>query len=106
MRRPTSCTRRRATIALVLLAALLAAGGATHLAFAQQDPGALRQHIDQQKAREQQLASAAARLGRLERAASHAVDVLSGRLAQAQSDLRAWGALLGRGGGRESESRQ
>jgi peptidoglycan hydrolase CwlO-like protein len=94
MRRPTSCTRRRATIALVLLVALVAAGGGTHLAFAQQDPGALRQKIERQKGREHRLASAAARLGRLENAAAHAVDVLSGRLAQAQADLQRWQARL------------
>jgi peptidoglycan hydrolase CwlO-like protein len=93
MRRRPSCTRLRSTIALVLLAALAAAAGATQFAAAQ-DPGALRRHIEQQKGREQQLASAAARLGRLERAASHAVDVLSGRLAEAQADLERWQARL------------
>jgi peptidoglycan hydrolase CwlO-like protein len=93
MRRRTLPTRHPATIAVVLLLALAAAGAATHLAVAQ-DPGALRHHIDRQKGRERQLASAAARLGRLERAASRAVDVLSTRLAQAQGDLARWQARL------------
>jgi peptidoglycan hydrolase CwlO-like protein len=93
MRRRRIPKRHRATTAVVLLIALAAAGGATHLAAAQ-DPGALRQHIDRQKGRERQLASAAARLGRLERAASHAVDVLAGRLAQSQADLQSWQARL------------
>jgi peptidoglycan hydrolase CwlO-like protein len=93
MRRRTLPTRHPATIAVVLLLALAAAGAATHLAAAQ-DPGALRHHIDRQKGRERQLASAAARLGRLERAASRAVDVLSTRLAEAQGDLARWEARL------------
>jgi peptidoglycan hydrolase CwlO-like protein len=93
MRRRTLPTRHPATIALVLVLAVCAVGAVTHLAVAQ-DPGALRHHIDRQKGRERQLASAAARLGRLERAAARAVDVLSGRLAEAQSDLARWQARL------------
>jgi peptidoglycan hydrolase CwlO-like protein len=94
MRRRTLPTRHPATIAVVLVLAVCAVGAAvTHLAVAQ-DPGTLRHHIDRQKGRERQLASAAARLGRLERAASRAVDVLSGRLAEAQSDLARWQARL------------
>jgi peptidoglycan hydrolase CwlO-like protein len=94
MRRRTLPTRHPATIAVVLVLAVCAVGAAvTHLAVAQ-DPGTLRHHIDRQKGRERQLASAAARLGRLERAASRAVDVLSGRLAEAQSDLARWEARL------------
>jgi peptidoglycan hydrolase CwlO-like protein len=93
MRRRTLPTRHPATIAVVLLLAVAGAGGATHLAAAQ-DPGALRHHIDRQKGRERQLASAAARLGRLERAAARAVDVLSTRLAEAQGDLVRWEARL------------
>jgi septal ring factor EnvC (AmiA/AmiB activator) len=93
MRRRTLPTRHPATIAVVLLLAIAAAGAATHLAMAQ-DPGALRHHIDRQKGRERQLASAAARLGRLERATARAVDVLSTRLAQAQGDLARWQARL------------
>jgi septal ring factor EnvC (AmiA/AmiB activator) len=93
MRRRRPRIRRRATIALVLLIALSAAGGATRLAAAD-DPGTLRNRIDRQKGQERQLASAAARLGRLERAASHSVDVLSGRLAESQADLQRWEARL------------
>ena len=80
-------------IAVVLLLAVAGAGGATHLASAQ-DPGTLRHHIDRQKSQERQLASAAARLGRLERATARAVDVMSTRLAQAQGDLARWEARL------------
>jgi peptidoglycan hydrolase CwlO-like protein len=93
MRRRKPPTRRPATFAVVLLLVLAAAGGATHLAIAQ-DPGALRHHIDRQKGRERQLASAAARLGRLEGAAARSVAVLSTRLAEAQSDLARWQARL------------
>jgi peptidoglycan hydrolase CwlO-like protein len=94
MRRRTFPTRHPATIVVVLLlVAVPAAVGVTHLAQAQ-DPGALRSHIDRQKGRERELASAAARLGRLERATSRAVAVMSGRLAEAQGDLARWQARL------------
>ena len=78
----------------MLLLALSLAGVATHLALAQQDPGSLRDRIQRQKGQERQLASAAARLGRLERAAARAVAVLEGRLADAQADLARWQARL------------
>jgi peptidoglycan hydrolase CwlO-like protein len=94
MRRRPFSTRRPATIAAMLLLALSVAGAATHLALAQQDPGSLRNRIQQQKGQERQLASAAARLGRLEAAASRAVDVLSRRLASAQADVVSWQARL------------
>jgi septal ring factor EnvC (AmiA/AmiB activator) len=93
MRRRTPRTRHWATFALVLLIALLVVGGATRLASAE-DPGTLRQHIQQKKGEERQLASAADRLGRLEAAAAHSVDVLSGRLAASQADLARWQAKL------------
>jgi peptidoglycan hydrolase CwlO-like protein len=93
MRRRNPRIRHRAVFALVLLVALVAGGGATRLASAE-DPGSLRQHIAHQKGQERQLASAADRLGRLERAASHSVDVLSGRLAASQADLERWQARL------------
>lgn len=94
MRRRTFPTRHPATIvAVLLLVALPTAVGVSHLAAAQ-DPGSLRSHIDRQKDRERQLGSAAARLGRLEQAASRAVAVMSGRLAEAQGDLAAWQARL------------
>jgi septal ring factor EnvC (AmiA/AmiB activator) len=92
MRRRPFSTRRPATIAAMLALAL--AGLATHLALAQQDPGSLRNRIEQQKGQERQLASAAARLGRLEQATSRAVAVLERRLADAQADLARWQARL------------
>ena len=95
MRRRTLPTRHPATLAVALLIALATGGIGTHLALAQ-DPGTLRHHIDSQKGRERQLASAAARLGRLEQATSHAVDVMAGRLTEAQGDLAAWQARLAR----------
>jgi peptidoglycan hydrolase CwlO-like protein len=93
MRRRLPLTRRPATIVAILALALPLAGGAAHLALAR-DPGPLRQHIERQKGQERALASAAARLGRLEAAASRAVDVLSGRLAAAQADLARWQGRL------------
>jgi septal ring factor EnvC (AmiA/AmiB activator) len=92
MRRRPFSTRRPATIAAMLAIGL--AGLGTHLALAQQDPGALRNRIQQQKGQERQLASAAARLGRLEQATSRAVAVLERRLAAAQADLASWQARL------------
>jgi septal ring factor EnvC (AmiA/AmiB activator) len=98
-RRPATSARRRfptrrpATIVAILLLAVPLAGAATHLALAR-DPGPLRDSIERQKGQERQLASAAARLGRLEAAASRAVDVLSRRLAAAQADLARWQARL------------
>ncbi|MEN3280110.1 MAG: hypothetical protein V7607_1250, partial [Solirubrobacteraceae bacterium] len=94
MRRRPFSTRRSATIAAALALALSLAGAATHLALAQQDPGSLRNRIQQQKGQERQLASAAARLGRLEQATSRAVAVLESRLAAAQADLARWQARL------------
>jgi septal ring factor EnvC (AmiA/AmiB activator) len=78
----------------MLVLALAVAGTATHLALAQQDPGSLRGKIERQKGQERQLASAAARLGRLEQATARAVTVLEGRLAAAQADLARWQAKL------------
>jgi peptidoglycan hydrolase CwlO-like protein len=95
MRRRKLPTRHPATLAVAFLLALATGGVGTHLALAQ-DPGTLRHHIDSQKGRERQLASAAARLGRLEQATSHAVDVMAGRLTEAQGDLAAWQARLAR----------
>ena len=93
MRRRTLPTRHPATIAVALLLAIAGAGGATHLASAQ-DPGTRRHHPLRQKSQERRLASAAARRGRLERATARAVDVMSTRLAQAQGDLARWEARL------------
>jgi septal ring factor EnvC (AmiA/AmiB activator) len=94
MRRRPFSTRRPATIAAVMALALSLAGVVAHLALAQQDPGSLRNRIEQQKGQERELASAAARLGRLEQATSRAVAVLERRLAAAQADLASWQARL------------
>ena len=94
MRRRTFPTRHPVTIvAVLLLVALSAAASVTHLAEAQ-NPGALRSHINRSKDRERELASAAARLGRLERATARAVAVMSGRLADTQGELARWQARL------------
>ena len=94
MRRRTFPTRHPATIvAVLLIVALPAAASVTHLAEAQ-NPGALRSHINRSKGRERELASAAARLGRFERATSRAVAVMSGRLAETQGELARWQARL------------
>ena len=94
MRRRTFPTRHPATIvAVLLLVALPTAIGVAHLAAAQ-DPGALRSHINRQKGVERQLASAAARLGRLESATSRAVAVMSARLSETQGELARWQARL------------
>src|SRR3954452_10784225 len=94
MRRRTFPTRHPPTIvAVLLLVALPTAVGVSRLAAAQ-DPGALRSHINRQKGVERQLASAAARLGRLERATSRAVAVMSARLSQTQAELARWQARL------------
>jgi peptidoglycan hydrolase CwlO-like protein len=52
-----------------------------------QSEGTLRGRIDQGRSREQALASAASRLGRLERAVTREVAVLESRLAEVQADL-------------------
>ena len=76
-------------IAALLLAALVAAAPAGG-----QSEGTLRDHIGSGKAQERSLASAAARLGRLERKAAREVAVLEGRLDAAQADLDAADARL------------
>jgi peptidoglycan hydrolase CwlO-like protein len=75
-------------IAVLLVAAVAAApaGG--------QSEGKLRDRIGSGKAQERSLASAAARLGELERRVSREVRVLEGRLGEAQSELDAADARL------------
>jgi septal ring factor EnvC (AmiA/AmiB activator) len=73
----------------VLLAALVAAAPAGG-----QSEGKLRDKIGSGKAQERSLASAAARLGRLETATAREVAVLEGRLAGAQRELDAADARL------------
>src|SRR3954454_143326 len=67
---------------------LLAVALSTTPAHAQSE-GTLRDRIGSGKAQERSLASAAARLGALERETSREVGILEGRLANAQSDLNA-----------------
>jgi septal ring factor EnvC (AmiA/AmiB activator) len=75
--------------AVFLLAALVAAAPAGG-----QSEGKLRDRIGAGKAQERSLASAAARLGKLERVTAREVAVLEGRLASAQSELDAADARL------------
>jgi len=79
--------------ATLLLAVLLLAAAAAAPAGGQSE-GRLRDRIGSGKAQERALASAAARLGRLERTTAREVTVLEGRLASAQSDLDAANARL------------
>ncbi|HWK25837.1 MAG TPA: transglycosylase family protein [Solirubrobacter sp.] len=76
-------------VAVTLLAALVAAAPAGG-----QSEGTLRDRIGAGKRQERTLASAATRLGRLERAATREVAVLEQRLADAQGDLDAADARL------------
>jgi peptidoglycan hydrolase CwlO-like protein len=89
---------RRHRIRAGLAAALAVVACATLLPHAARgtadDPGRLRDQIAGQKAHERVLASAAARLGRLEAQTSREIAVLSARLAAAQADLTAWEARL------------
>jgi septal ring factor EnvC (AmiA/AmiB activator) len=77
------------SVAALLFAALVAAAPA-----AGQSEGTLRDKIGAGKAQERSLASAAARLGRLERTTAREVAVLEGRLAGAQRELDAADARL------------
>jgi len=83
-------------IALALLIACLLAGtGATapH-ARAADEAGELQSGIDSSREREQSLAAAAARLGKLEQATAREVTLLAGRVAVAQSQLDRATALV------------
>ena len=80
---------RRLALIAMLLAGLVAAAPAGG-----QSEGTLRDRIGSGKARERSLASAAARLGQLERKVSREVAVLEGRLAEAQRELDAADARL------------
>lgn len=80
---PRHIRTRILPVLLLVLASWTAAAGAPHA----QDPDRLRDRIDGQRQRERTLASAAERLGRLERAAAREVGVLSARLAEAQREL-------------------
>ncbi len=75
--------RTRLLPVLLVLAAFAVGAAAPHA----QDPDRLRDRIDDGRQRERSLASAAQRLGRLERAAAREVAVLTGRLSEAQREL-------------------
>jgi hypothetical protein len=75
-------------LSVLLLSALVAAPAGA------QSEGKLRDRIGAGKSQERSLASAAARLGRLERTTAREVAVLEGRLAGAQSELDAADARL------------
>jgi peptidoglycan hydrolase CwlO-like protein len=82
----------RRLLPILLLAAALAALQATPTGA--QSEGGLRNRIGAGRARERSLASAAARLGRLEAETTKEIGILQGRLATAQSDLDAAEAKL------------
>src|SRR3954452_14602889 len=81
----------RAALLLIVvsLSALVAAAPAGG-----QSEGSLRGKIGASKRQEQALASAAAQLGRLERKGTREVQVLEGRLGEAQSELDTANARL------------
>ncbi|WP_037494142.1 transglycosylase family protein [Solirubrobacter soli] len=81
--------RTAVALIVVLLSAVVAVGPAGG-----QSEGNLRDRIGSGKAQERALASAAARLGQLERKVSREVAVLEGRLSEAQSELDAADARL------------
>jgi septal ring factor EnvC (AmiA/AmiB activator) len=84
-RRPTGL--RGLALLLVLLAGLAAVWSLSPLPARGANEGRLRGTISAGKARERTLASAAARLGRLERATAREVAILAGRLADVQARL-------------------
>jgi peptidoglycan hydrolase CwlO-like protein len=97
---------RRGALVVALVLALVGAGALAHVAAGERSPDQLRRSVDSQRARERQLASSAARLGRLERATARAVAVLSQRLAGAQADLSAWEGRLAATQARLRETRK
>ncbi|MDX6689662.1 MAG: hypothetical protein QOG15_1119 [Solirubrobacteraceae bacterium] len=74
-------------VALALLAAIVAAWAITATPAGGQDANQLQNNIDNSRQHEQSLSSAAARLGRLERAAARGVAILEKRVADVQADL-------------------
>jgi hypothetical protein len=86
-RRRPSGLRGPALLLALLLAGLAAAWSVSALPARGANEGSLRNSISRGKARERTLASAAARLGRLERASAREVAILEGRLADVQGRL-------------------
>jgi len=87
--------------ALIVLALLLLVPPARA-----QDADTLRDRIGSGKARERSLASAATRLGALERQATREVVILEGRLSAAQTELNAAAQQLATTEARETEARR
>ncbi len=98
-RRRTTLARRavmhrRRLRASALALALIAAAIAAVPAGGQQSEGGLRDTIDAQRNRERSLASAVARLGRLERATAREVAIYEKRVAAVQAELAAAETVL------------
>jgi hypothetical protein len=81
-------------IALALVAAIAAAWAIAASPAGGQDSNGLQNRIDRLGGREQRLSSAAARLGRLERATGRAVAILERRVAAVRRDLHEAEAVL------------
>jgi peptidoglycan hydrolase CwlO-like protein len=92
--RSTGLTARRSLALVAVLLAPLALWGGLPLPSHGADAGSLENRISSSKQRERTLASAAERLGRLERLAARDVALLEGRLAEAQASLDTWSAKL------------
>jgi hypothetical protein len=94
MHRPRLTTPTRA-VPLALLAAIVAAWAIGPVPAGGQDRAdTLRNSIQSKRDREARLSSAAARLGRLERATAHEVAILETRVAAVKRDLDAAQAIL------------
>ena len=98
----SSVSRVRLVATLFVLALALVAAAPRSA----QSEGSLRDRIGSSKSRERSLASAAARLGELERKASREVAILEGRLSAVQSDLTAAETHLAVTEEREREARR
>jgi peptidoglycan hydrolase CwlO-like protein len=85
---------RRLGVLAAVVAVLLTAGAVAVPAAGAADAGTLRDQIQRQGDQEQQLSSAAARLGKLEATAQRSVDAMQSRLDAKQADLDAWEAKL------------
>lgn len=98
--------RRAAAIAGVTVAVPFALWTALPLGATGATQGEVEQRIERGKAAEKSLASAAARLEKLERIAEKGVAVLERRQSEAQADLDRWQAKLDRTESRLRESRE
>lgn len=109
---PSNRTRRRSTgrrsvaIAAATIAVPFALWSTLPLGATGATQGEVEQRIQRGKSAEKSLASAAARLQKLERIAAKGVAVLERRQAEAQADLDRWQTKLDRTEARLRESRQ